>query len=507
MSKTDDKSGGLAWAGSLVGSKNPENLGYRYSTPSKRYRLQETNDDQKNIPTNLQVALVNRQGETLGETLDLPTASTVDDLTALVQSLLDTETKQQYAFYASSDSKETEVTTTLVSLLQDGSISTEQTLQLVYQPLALHRVRPVTRCSDTLPGHTDAVLHVSFNVTGTLLASAGGDAILRFWDAHTNTCKIQHKDHVPHAILSTAWNYQHAFASGDMKGQICVYQDCQRVGKILKGHKSWITSLAWAPFGQPQLASASKDASIKIWRALGNQRCLFSLSGHTDSVECVVWGSLLYSASRDRTVKVWNPERGILVRTLTGHGHRVNCLAIPTAHVLRVGPYNERGVDEGGDEVARKKYHDFVQTHGEEQLVSGSDDCTLILWNPTSSKQAVKRMTGHQQAINHVAYSPDGRLLASASFDKKVKLWNQGVFVGTCTGHVGAVYQVAWSSDSRYLVSASKDSTAKLWTTDSQKAKHTLPGHADEVYALDWSPVGARVATGSKDRTIKIWKN
>ena len=99
---------------------------------------------------------------------------------------------------------------------------------------------------------------------------------------------------------------------------------------------------------------------------------------------------------------------------------------------------------------------------------------------------------------------------ASASFDKKIKVWDgrNGNFVATLTGHVGAVYQVAWSSDSRYLVTASKDSTAKLWqVSDYKKAKETLPGHADEVYALDWSPNGSAVATGSKDRTIKIWKH
>ena len=107
------------------------------------------------------------------------------------------------------------------------------------------------------------------------------------------------------------------------------------------------------------------------------------------------------------------------------------------------------------------------------------------MWHPTSSKHPAKRLTGHQQAVNHIQFSPDGRYFASASFDKKVKLWNgySGEFLKTLTGHVGAVYQVAWSSDGRYLVSASKDSTAKLWTIPSGKAaKATLPGHADEVY-------------------------
>mmetsp|Transcript_5319 Transcript_5319/g.8375 ORF Transcript_5319/g.8375 Transcript_5319/m.8375 type:complete len:143 (+) Transcript_5319:1282-1710(+) len=138
----------------------------------------------------------------------------------------------------------------------------------------------------------------------------------------------------------------------------------------------------------------------------------------------------------------------------------------------------------------------------------------FFLWNPSKSKHATKRLTGHQQAVNHLAFSPDGgRYIASASFDKKIKIWNgkTGEFLYTLVGHVGAVYQVTWSPDSRFLVSASKDSTAKLWEISPQKkpkgAKETLPGHYDEVYALDWSPNGFAVATGSKDRTIKIWKH
>ncbi len=101
-----------------------------------------------------------------------------------------------------------------------------------------------------------------------------------------------------------------------------------------------------------------------------------------------------------------------------------------------------------------------------------------------------------------------GRFLASASFDKKIKLWcgRTGKFFATLNGHVGSVYQVAWSPDSVHLVSCSKDSTVKLWSVkNTKKAVKTLSGHEDEVFALDWSPAASSVASGSKDRSIKIW--
>ena len=86
-----------------------------------------------------------------------------------------------------------------------------------------------------------------------------------------------------------------------------------------------------------------------------------------------------------------------------------------------------------------KERFDKSLVGGHERLVSGSDDFTMFLWEPYIAKKPLKRMTGHQQLVNQVEFSPCGQYIASASFDKSIKLWDglNGKFITSFRGHVG----------------------------------------------------------------------
>jgi hypothetical protein len=129
------------------------------------------------------------------------------------------------------------------------------------------------------------------------------------------------------------------------------------------------------------------------------------------------------------------------------------------------------------------------------------------LWD-VESGALVKAFRGHRDILHDAELSPDGKTLATCSYDRTVQLWDAGTGepLRTLAGHNGAVYDVAFSPDGRFLVSASADDTCKVWRVADGTRLDTLPQPLKEEYCCAFSPDGRSIVAGGADNTIRVWQ-
>ncbi|WP_370424083.1 hypothetical protein AB8O64_35405 (plasmid) [Streptomyces sp. QH1-20] len=139
-------------------------------------------------------------------------------------------------------------------------------------------------------------------------------------------------------------------------------------------------------------------------------------------------------------------------------------------------------------------------------LATASFDHSVKLWDARSHR-LLATLTGHTDAVNTVAFSPNGSTLATASNDRSVKLWDARShrLLATLTGHTNMVEGVAFSPDGHTLASVGSDRTVRLWAVRGHRALAVLTGHADAVMHLSFSPDGRTLATADKGRTTRLW--
>jgi WD40 repeat protein len=138
-----------------------------------------------------------------------------------------------------------------------------------------------------------------------------------------------------------------------------------------------------------------------------------------------------------------------------------------------------------------------------QMIASASWDGNIKLWQPNG--QELRTIKGHSAELWNVVFSPDGQMLAAGGSDQTVKLWNiNGKELYTLTGHTGIVGEVAFSPDGKYLASAGADGLVKLWNMQGQELQ-SFKAHQGWAWGLQFSPDSQMIASGGADKMIKLW--
>jgi WD40 repeat protein len=323
------------------------------------------------------------------------------------------------------------------------------------------------KCSKAWKGHTNAALSISFQATHSILASGHEDEMIRLWDVKTgqmlkvlrgHTNRIWSVTFAPSIQTSSKSNVaaiasESLFASGSGDRTIKLWNwQTEECLFTLRGHKSWIWSIAFSPDGT-LLASSSVDGLTKLWD-IHTGECVQTLKGHTSASVGVAFSEDSQKLARggfDRTIKIWDVRTGECLQMLEGHQNSVWSVL-------------------------------FLS---DTQLVSSSYDHTIKVWD-LASGNCTRTLQGHRAPVLGLSLSVDGQHLASSSLDQTVKIWNveTGNCVQTLTGHRGIVASVLFCPDdhrnlsrhslSELLISSSLDETIKLWDIQTGTCLQTL---------------------------------
>jgi eukaryotic-like serine/threonine-protein kinase len=307
---------------------------------------------------------------------------------------------------------------------------------------------PLGKLFTTYRKHSAAVLKIAWSPDGKKIASASADKTVHIWNPTSKTPTL-----------------------------------------IYRNHSKPVSAVAWSPDGS-RIVSGSWDTTVQVWNVKTGRK-LLTFRGFSQEVSSVAWspdGKIIACGSLDTTVQVRQADSGSRLFMYSGHTGPV--------HAVVWSPSNYPSPSEGGWRIASASG----------AAVNADVDNTVQIWNALNGDNPLI-YHDHYYFVNDVAWSPDGKKIASASADTNVQVWNvsTGSNILTYRGHSNKVNAVAWSPNSTRIASASDDRTVQIWDATTGETIFTYQGHTKEVSSVAWSPNSTRIASAGFDGTVHVW--
>jgi WD40 repeat protein len=338
-----------------------------------------------------------------------------------------------------------------------------------------------------LKGHYSAIYHAAVSPDNNYVATASRDGTARVWGMD-GTVKIV----LPHAQAVTFvafWPLDGKYLATVSMDKIVRVFATDGIGTPLelRGHDTWIRSVAWRPDGVRLVTAASDpnnasiDKTAKVWSAESLSSIPRTQQGgrHFHSAFISVDGQHVVSAYDDDIARLWRRDGSRAPIKFKGHkGWVANAALSPDG----------------------------------KRVVTASFDKTARIWD-VADETEIKTLKGHDDAVRFAAFSPDGMRVVTVSDDKTARVWNVNGSEDPVVlkshengkGHEDGLTSAAWSPDGQQIVTTSLDHTARVWNANDGEARCVFRDHLNDVLSATWSPDGKRIVTTSKDRTARVW--